>query len=102
MIKVVLSDSAIGDLKEIMDYYASENAPEAGRRVAEQLLEQIEILHDHPDIGRRVPEFDRDKLRELIRSPYRIIYLRQSESCHVVRIRRSERLLKLPGEILKN
>jgi plasmid stabilization system protein ParE len=102
MIKVVLSDSAVDDLKGIMDYHARENSLEAGRRVVDQLLEQIEILNDHPDIGRPVPEFGQDNLKELIRPPYRIVYLRQSDSCHVVRVWRSERLLKLPGDAVED
>jgi len=52
-------------------------------------------LVDNPDIGRVVPEFGEEKIRELIHSPFRVIYLREQDSIHVIRVWRSERMLKL-------
>ncbi len=61
------------------------------------IVEHIGTLSDNPDIGRMVPEFEDKKIRELIHPPFRIVYLRESNSIHVVRIWRSERLIVLPG-----
>ena len=36
-------------------------------------------------------------LRELIQPPFRIVYRRQSRRISIVRVWRSERLLRLPG-----
>ncbi|MFK5947294.1 MAG: type II toxin-antitoxin system RelE/ParE family toxin [Methylococcales bacterium] len=49
-------------------------------------------------MGRKVPEFDEEKIRELIHTPFRIVYLREKNSIHVIRIWRSERLLVLPED----
>jgi plasmid stabilization system protein ParE len=53
-------------------------------------------LCENPDIGRVVPEFGVEKIRELIHPPYRIVYLREQKAIHVTRVWRSERLLALP------
>ncbi|WP_240537038.1 type II toxin-antitoxin system RelE/ParE family toxin [Marinomonas flavescens] len=60
------------------------------------IIEHIETLSAHPDIGRVVPEFNDELVRELIHSPYRVVYLREMKSIKIIRVWRSERLLKLP------
>jgi plasmid stabilization system protein ParE len=53
----------------------------AGAEVAEawlaRLLERVDALQRFPDAGRRLPEFDRNDLRELIVGPYRVVYRRR-------------------------
>jgi len=34
----------------------------------------VDILEEHPRAGKMVPEFQNDKIRELIRGSYRIVY----------------------------
>ena len=46
--------------------------------------------------GRVVPEFAMKDLREIIHPPFRIVYRREKRKILIVRIWRSERLLKLP------
>ena len=55
-------------------------------------------LSKNPDIGSKVSEFDEEKIRELIRSPFRIVYLWEKNSIHVIIVWRSERLLMLPKD----
>jgi plasmid stabilization system protein ParE len=38
------------------------------------VLERVEVLGEHPYIGRKVPEYDLAELREVSERPYRIIY----------------------------
>ncbi len=61
------------------------------------IIDYIQTLSDNPDIGRKVPEFDEEKIRELIHPPFRIVYLREKSSIHIIRVWRSERLLELEG-----
>ena len=61
-------------------------------------MSRIETLGDLPDSGRVVPEFDQPSIRELIHPPFRIVYRRGTDAVQVVRVWRSERLLKLPGK----
>ena len=94
--KISISDSAFRDLEGIKEYYLEEGIAHIGSRIISAIVEHIETLHEHPDIGRVVPEFGEKKIRELIHPPYRIVYLRGQQSIHVIRVWRSERLLVLP------
>ena len=79
-------------------YYQEQGVPEVGSRLVAELMEHIERLTDHPDIGRIVPEFEAPDLRELIHPPFRIVYWRKAKHLSIIRIWRSERQLRLPGE----
>jgi plasmid stabilization system protein ParE len=90
-----IAESALGDLEAIQTWYAQEGLPEVGDRLVLEILAQIELLADHPDMGRIVPEFDLPNLRELIHPPFRIVYRRDGSQVRVVRVWRGERLLRL-------
>ncbi|MBN4063504.1 type II toxin-antitoxin system RelE/ParE family toxin [Cardiobacterium sp. AH-315-I02] len=94
--KVYISDSGFEDLEGVKDYYLEEGVPHIGEEFVVSIIEHIETLIVNPDIGRIVPEFEDKKIRELIHPPFRIVYVRESDSVHVVRVWRSERLLMLP------
>jgi len=95
-VKISFSRSAISDLENIRKYYLEQGVPHIGQDFVVAIIEHIETLSTHPDIGRVVPEFNDDSIRELIHSPFRVVYLRESKSIKVIRVWRSERLLKLP------
>ncbi len=73
-----------------------EGVSHIGEQFVVSIIDHIQTLRDNPDIGRMVPEFDEVKIRELIHPPFRIVYLREVISIHVIRVWRSERLLILP------
>ena len=94
--KVFISSSAFSDIENIKEYYKDEGVPYMGEQYVVSIIDHIQTLSDNPDIGRKVPEFDEEKIRELIHSPFRIVYLREKNSIHIIRVWRSERLLVLP------
>ncbi len=93
--KVELTESAFTDLKNIIQYYQDQGAPEQGRRWTGEILKKSERLSLHPDSGRIVPEFGLPFLRELIAPPFRVVYRRDPNKIWIIRIWRSERLLSL-------
>ena len=93
---ISFSKSAIEDLESIKEYYLEQGVPLIGQNFVTEIVERIEALSSHPDIGRVVPEFTDGLIRELIHSPFRIVYLRESELINIIRVWRSERLLNLP------
>jgi len=95
-VKISLTESALADLQEIRIYDEEQLVPQVGMRFIAEILDRIETLVDNPDIGRMVPEFNVDDIRELIHKPYRVVYLREPTSIFVVRVWRSERELELP------
>jgi len=95
-VKVCLTDSAMNDLKELHRYYEEQLVPQVGQRFVAEILDRIETLSDNPDIGRIVPEFTTENVRELIHKPYRVVYLRELSSIFIIRVWRSERVLEFP------
>jgi toxin ParE1/3/4 len=88
--------SAVEDLENLRAWYAEQHVPEVGERLMVELVSSIETLADFPESGRVVPEFAIPQLRELIHPPFRIVYRAGQGRVRVVRVWRSERLLKLP------
>jgi toxin ParE1/3/4 len=99
-ITVSFAESAVRDLEELQSWYVEQSAPEAGQRLVAEIFYRIEGLPDNPDMGRIVPEFKQRFLRELMHPPFRIVYRREAQRIRIVRLWRSERLLKLPQESL--
>lgn len=92
---VAFSDSALSDLENIKKYYREQGVSEVGENFIVDIFKHIETLTDHPDAGRIVPEFNENHIRELIHSPFRVVYLRGKISIQIIRVWRSERLLNL-------
>lgn len=91
-----ISQSALQDLQAIQAYYTELAVPHIGDEYVNAILEHSEILMRHPDAGRVVPEFNLEHIRELIHSPFRVVYLRHAADVVLIRVWRSERQLELP------
>lgn len=61
--------------------------------VAERLIQSVDLLRDHPQAGRMVPELNRSEIRELIRGSYRIVYRIRGEAIEILTVFRASRLL---------
>lgn len=96
--EITLALSAISDLEDIRNYYSEQGVPQIGKSLVVDIIAHIQTLSDHPNIGRIVPEFSKDYIRELIHAPFRVVYLREKESLQIIRVWRSERLLRLNDE----
>ena len=95
-VKITFAASAIKDLEDMQAYYTGEGVPEVGKRLLAAIISKVERLSAHPLSGRVVPEFRVEHLRELIYPPFRIVYRHDTNKARIVRIWRSERLLKMP------
>jgi|SRR5690554_1587472 len=91
-----LAQSALEDLQAIQEHYIEEGVPQIGDEYVTAILDHTEMLARHPDAGRIVPEFGLNHIRELIHSPFRVVYLRQETEIVLIRVWRSERQLELP------
>ncbi len=96
--KLLVSNSAFSDLEDIKEYYTEQGVPEIGINFILEIFAHIETLNEHPRIGRIVPEFDDEFIREIIHPPFRVVYLLESMKIHIIRVWRSERILKLPDD----
>ncbi|MEA3466432.1 MAG: type II toxin-antitoxin system RelE/ParE family toxin [Thermodesulfobacteriota bacterium] len=93
---VIFTESAIQDMEEIREYYQEQVVADVGEQFLQEIIALAEDLATRPNRGRIVPEFNQPRLRELIHPPFRIVYQRTVQQIAIVRIWRSERLLKLP------
>ena len=94
---IEFAESAVVDLEDILAWYADQQVPEVGRRLVGELVAQTERLAGFPESGRIVPEFGVANLREIIYPPFRIVYRVDASRIRIIRVWRSERLLKVPG-----
>ena len=121
-VEIRLANSALADLNELRAWYDREGVPQVGRRsirrvververvslrwfsvpvknrLIRRILEQVERLAEHPDLGRSVPEFGQAGLRELTDPQFRIVYRRDRDAVRIIRVWRSQRVLRLPDD----
>ncbi len=93
---ITFAASAFDDLESIRAWYLDQQVPDVGRRLLEEIISQVERLADFPESGRIVPEFGIVNLREIIHTPFRIVYRLDQHKIRIIRVWRSERLLKMP------
>lgn len=84
--KIIIARSALSDLQEIKSYYLEQGVPDIGQQFANVILKNVQRLRDHPDSGRKVPEFDQEHVREIIHPPFRVVCLRNAASVNLVRV----------------
>ena len=73
MKKIIWAEPALADLGNIHDYIA-QDSPFYADVVCLEIIQSVEKVADFPKIGRRVPEYDDEHVREMIVSDYRIVY----------------------------
>jgi toxin ParE1/3/4 len=93
---VDMAESAVRDMEEILDWYRERQVPEVEKKLVLGIVTDIGRLPDFPESGRIVPELGFGKIRELIRPPFRIVYRVDETRIQIVRVWRSERILKIP------
>jgi toxin ParE1/3/4 len=93
---ITFAVSAVADLEEIRAWYEELAVPEVGERLLREVIAAVERLAEYPESGRMVPEFGIASLREVIHPPFRVVYRLDEGRVRVVRVWRSERLLRLP------
>lgn len=76
--RIIWTEKAEKQLDQIFEYIATDSSLYAYRTVG-QIIEAVENLPPHPRKGRKIPEYEREDIREVFHHPYRIIYLRKED-----------------------
>lgn len=95
MARLVWTERAIADFDEIAEYIAFDD-PDAARRLAGRVESHLDQLARHPLSGPMTPEFTEGQYRQISEKPCRVIYRFDGKNVIILRVLRSERLLK-PG-----
>lgn len=94
MAKISWSNLALDDLRDIFDYVAQDSERYADR-LMDKIIRRVDMLTVFPKMGRVVPEFEDEKIRELIEGNYRIIYKINPEgNIGIARVHHSTRNLE--------
>jgi toxin ParE1/3/4 len=90
--RVAWTDRGKARLRQIRAYIAKDQPLNADHFV-DRLTRRVEQLAEHPRSGKIVEQYQRDDLRELIESSYRIIYLILEDRIDILTVRDSRRVL---------
>ncbi|MBG0779750.1 type II toxin-antitoxin system RelE/ParE family toxin [Desulfotignum balticum] len=71
--RVHWTDTAEKHLDAIHAYIALDS-PGYAKRMVDRITGRSQQITDFPFSGRKVPEYDLEKIREVIEGPYRLIY----------------------------
>ena len=90
--KLIWSPAARDDLHAIVVFIARDN-PDRAMSFGHTLISETDRLQVFPELGRVVPEYRNDRLREIIIRPYRIVYRvnRDAQVCEIARVWHSAR-----------
>ncbi|MBN1531820.1 MAG: type II toxin-antitoxin system RelE/ParE family toxin [Spirochaetes bacterium] len=67
------TEKSVSDLYAIHEFISKNSAVYASR-IVHSIIKSTDVLHTQPFLGRVVPEFDDDSIREIINKDYRIVY----------------------------
>jgi toxin ParE1/3/4 len=90
--KVFLTDEAKAKLDAIHAYIAAD-APMRAAPMIDRITRRALNIGTLPYAGRRVPEINRDDIREVLEAPYRIIYRIAPREIQVLTIMHYRQLL---------
>lgn len=93
--EIIWTRHALGMIDDIFDYIAHDHFPNA-EKWALNLINQTDKLIEHPKLGRVVPEFNQESIREIIAGNYRIIYRIREDRIYIEAIWHTR---KLPPDI---
>jgi toxin ParE1/3/4 len=68
--------------------YIAQDSPFYAKQFCERLVAAVDTLAEHPRIGREVPEAEgnSEEVRELIFRAYRILYLVEADTVHILTV----------------
>lgn len=96
--KIIWSPLAVDQVRNIASYIALDK-PVVAVKWAEKIFDSVELLSEHPEAGRVVPEIKRKNIRELVHDSYRIIYKIKPNEILVLVVKSYRQQLK--GEEIK-
>ena len=90
--KVHWTDRAKQRLK-LIHYHIAKDAPLVAPSVIERLVRRSLQIGEFPHSGRKVPEYQREEMREILEHPYRILYRIKSDRIDVITVMHYRQLL---------
>ena len=90
--KISWSPLAVEKLEDIYEYISIDNNS-AAQKLVKSIFKKVETLAKNPERGRKVPEVNREEIREVFEGEYRIIYRIESKRILILTIRNFKQIL---------
>ena len=97
--RVHWTPEAKAQLKAI-EAYIAKDSPGVAKRTITCLAGRCLQIGEFPRAGRKVPEFNRDDLREVLEAPYRVVYRIKADQVDIVTLWHYRR--PLPREAIEH
>jgi len=92
-LKLEWSEEALEDIESIATYI-EKDSPIYAKSVVSKFFEKAEILQEFSELGRKVPEFNDIRIREIFIYSYRLIYQVREKKVLFVAVVHGKRLLE--------
>ncbi len=89
--KIIWSPLSVERLEEIFRYISIDNHS-AAKKFVDKIFSKIEKLTEYPQRGRKVPEANREEIREVFLGEYKIIYHVEKSKIIILTIRNFKQL----------
>jgi toxin ParE1/3/4 len=93
MAQIIWTEPALLNLNEIAEYIALDK-PGAASHLVQAIFSKTERLEEFPESGRKPPELNKSRYKELIVGPCRIFYRIEKNKVYILYVMRSERKLR--------
>lgn len=90
--KIVWSPLSFERLENIYEFISDKDTV-AAKNLINRIFEKVESLNRFPERGRKVPETNRNDIREIFESEFRIIYKVETKRVVILTIRNFKQLL---------
>jgi toxin ParE1/3/4 len=92
--KIYFTSGSKSDIAEIVETISHDN-PQAANEWVNSIFNSVKKLIDFPEMGRIVPEYSEDTIREIIKGQYRIVYKinRPGKEIVIITVHHSRRLI---------
>lgn len=92
MVRIFWSPLAVERLESIFEYISKDDRV-AAYKMIDRIFKKVESLSKFPERGRKVPEANREEIREVFESNYRIIYRLDAKRLFILTIKNFKQLL---------
>ncbi len=93
MAQIIWTEPALNDLDKIAEYIALDK-PNAAKKLVGNVFTKVERLENFPKSGRKPPELNESRYREVVVPPCRVFYRIEDETIFILYVMRNEKRLR--------
>ena len=95
MLKVEWTNQALDKIEQISEFISLDSSS-AATKWAELIFCKEKVLIDSPKIGRKVPEYNDESIREIIVGNYRLVYRIKEKYISIITVKNCKKKRTIP------